>query len=147
MSSLRLFWRVIRSIHADGVFIGYLVFILLCCVLFCLWEPDVFPTYGSAIWYVFQMITTIGFGDIVARSQLCQALSVVIGLTSLVIVALITGTIVSYFEEKTKVRSNESFLEFGHRMEHLTELSSEELAETQEQYLNFVHRVRGAKKS
>lgn len=135
-----ILWRTIKSVGAQRIFVVYLVFLLACCGVFCLVEPDTFPDFGDAVWYCFQTITTIGFGDIVPSTALVRGISVVIGLSALFVVALLTGVTVSYFNEKMRLRRNESFIEFDHGMEHLTELSPEQLARLEEQYRTFVKR-------
>lgn len=135
-----ILWRTIKSVGAQRIFVVYLVFLLACCGVFRLVEPDTFPGFGDAVWYCFQTITTIGFGDIVPSTALVRGISVVIGLSALFVVALLTGVTVSYFNEKMRLRRNESFVEFDHGMEHLTELSPEQLARLEEQYRTFVKR-------
>ena len=132
-----ILWRTMKAVGAQRIFIVYLVFLLVCCGVFCLAEPETFSGYGDAVWYCFQTITTIGFGDIVPRTMLVRALSVVVGLSALLVVALLTGVTVSFFNEKMRLRRNESFIEFDHGMEHLTELSSDQLARLEEQYRAF----------
>ena len=50
---------------------------------------------------------------------------------------LLTGVTVSFFNEKMRLRRNESFIEFDHGMERLTELSPDQLARLEEQYRAF----------
>lgn len=132
-----ILWRTMKEVGAQRIFVAYLAFLLMCCFAFCLIEPETFPTYGNAVWYVFQTITTIGFGDVVPESAAVRAISVVIGLSALFVVALLTGVTVSFFNEKMRLRRNESFLEFDHGMKHLTELSPEQLARLEQQYRAF----------
>lgn len=135
--SLLILWRCIRAVGADGIVVGYAAFLAASCGVLRLWEPDTFPTYGSAVWYVFQTITTIGFGDTVAQTPLCRALTIVIGLSALLIVGLTTGIVVNYFSEIVRARRNESFLAFERGLERLTELSPEELEDMQRHYRAF----------
>lgn len=134
--------RTVRSVGADRIFLGYIVFLLACCGVFCLIEPETFSTFGCALWYVFQIITTIGFGDVVPGSTAVRAISMVVGLSALFVVALITGVVVSFFNERMRLRRNESFIAFERNMEHLSELSPEELKAMEEQYRKFVKGVK-----
>lgn len=126
-----------KQIGGYGLFVGYGVFLIACCALLCLLEPETFPTFGNAIWYAFQAITTIGFGDIVAHSTACRAITILIGLSSLVVVALITGTVVNYYNEMMRLRRNDTIMAFDEHMRKLTELSPDELRELEESYRAF----------
>lgn len=132
-----ILWRTIKAVGAQRIFVIYLVFLLANCVVFRVVEPETFTSYGDAIWYCFQIITTIGFGDVVPSTALVRVLSIVVGLSALFVVALLTGVTVSFFNEKMRLRRNESFLEFDHEMEHLTELSPDQLARLEDQYRSF----------
>ena len=132
-----ILWRTMKAVGAQRIFVVYLVFLLVCCAVFRIVEPETFKSYGDAVWYCFQTITTIGFGDIVPTTALVRGLSIVVGLSALFVVALLTGVTVSFFNEKVRLRRNESFIEFDHGMEHLTELSPDQLARLEEQYRAF----------
>lgn len=132
-----ILWRTMKAVGAQRIFIVYLAFLLVCCGVFSLVEPETFSSYGDAVWYCFQTITTIGFGDIVPHTMMVRALSVVVGLSALLVVALLTGVTVSFFNEKMRLRRNESFIEFDHGMERLTELSPDQLARLEDQYRAF----------
>lgn len=56
------------------------------------------------------------------------------GLSSLVVVALITGTVVNYYNEMMRLRKNESIMFFDEHMRKLTELSPDELSELERKY-------------
>lgn len=135
--SLRILWRCVRAVDADGILLGYVAFLAACCAVLRIWEPETFPNYGSAVWYVFQTITTIGYGDAVAQTPVCRAITIAIGLSAMLIVGLTTGIVVNYFSEIVRARRNESFLAFERNLERITELSPEELEDMQRHYLAF----------
>lgn len=135
--SLSVLANAFKQIGGYGIFAAYGVFLLACCALFCLLEPETFPAFGNAIWYAFQAITTIGFGDIVAHSAICRVITIVIGLSSLVVVALITGTVVNYYNEMMRMRNNSTIVAFDKQMKKLTELSPDELSELERDYRAF----------
>lgn len=56
-------------------------------------------SYGDALWYCFAVVTTVGFGDIVANSQIGRILTVVLGVYGLIVVAVITSIIVNFYNE------------------------------------------------
>lgn len=135
--SLSVLANAFKQIGGYGIFAAYGVFLLACCALFCFLEPETFPSFGNAIWYAFQAITTIGFGDIVAHTTVCRVITILIGLSSLVVVALITGTVVNYYNEMMRVRKNNSIVAFDKQMRKLTELSPDELSDLEQSYRTF----------
>lgn len=135
--SIAILWQTMKEVGAQRIFIVYLAFLIICCGSFCILEPETFPHFGDAVWYCFQTITTIGFGDIVPTRTVVRVLSVIVGLSALFVVALLTGITVSFFNEKMRFRRNESFIEFDHYMNHLTELDKDQLARLEEQYRTF----------
>ena len=64
-------------------------------------EPGM-ENYFDAMWYCFAIVTTIGFGDIVATNSIGRVLSVILGIYGLVVVALITSIIVNFYSEVNK---------------------------------------------
>ena len=138
IKSVRLLWDTVKTISAQRIFVTYFVFLVVCCGLLCLLEPVVFKTYGDAVWYVFQVLTTIGFGDLAPKLLSTRILTLFIGLSALFIVALITGIVVSYFNERAQALRNESFLEFSSKIAQVTTLDHDELAELEENYRAFL---------
>ncbi len=102
--SLAVLANAFKQIGGCSLFAVYGAFLLVCCALFCILEPETFPVFGNAVWYSFQAITTIGFGDIVAHTTICRVITILMGLSSLVVVALITGTVVNYYNEMMRLR-------------------------------------------
>ena len=134
--SLAVLANAFKQIGGCSLFAVYGAFLLVCCALFCILEPETFPVFGNAVWYSFQAITTIGFGDIVAHT-ICRVITILMGLSSLVVVALITGTVVNYYNEMMRLRKNESIMFFDEHMRKLTELSPDELSELERKYHDF----------
>ena len=58
-------------------------------------------------------------------------------ISSLVVVALITGTVVNYYNEMMRLRRNDTIMAFDEHMRKLTELSPDELRELEESYRAF----------
>ena len=135
--SLTVLANAFKQIGGCGLFAAYGVFLIACCVLLCALEPETFPVFGNAVWYAFQAITTIGFGDIVAHTTVCRVITILIGLSSLIIVALITGTVVNYYNEMMRLRKNDSIMAFDEHMRKLTKLSPDELRELEQDYRAF----------
>ena len=62
--------------------------------------PDATITsFPDALWYCFAVVTTIGFGDMVAKTLIGRILTVILGLYGLIVVAVITSIIVNFYNE------------------------------------------------
>ena len=57
------------------------------------------PSFEDALWYCFAIVTTIGFGDFTAATLPGRAISVVLGLYGIIVVALVTSIIVNFYNE------------------------------------------------
>ena len=134
---LRVCGHVIRLVKADKILASYFAFLLVAAALLRVLEPQTFPGYGRALWFLFETITTIGYGDVVPTTLACRVITVVAGLSALVIVGLVTGIVVDYYTELNRLRNNESFLAFDDCMCHVSELSHEELERLQDDYVSF----------
>lgn len=132
MKRLRLLWRVIRSTHSDYLIYAFVAFALVVAGLLMLIEPSI-TSYGDAVWYCFSVVTTIGFGDIVATTLLGRVLSIAVGLLGIIVIGVVIGVVVAYYNEIVKARHAESLEVFADKLEHLPELSHDELVELSDQ--------------
>ncbi len=97
--------NVVKKSMALEILSGLLILIVSFSFAFTIFEPAI-PTYIDALWYSFAIVTTIGFGDIVATHVLGRLLSVILGIYGLVVVALITSIIVNFYTEVNKTPSS-----------------------------------------
>lgn len=126
MKKLRLLWKVIKFCYADKITLIYLTSLFLSALLLRCFDSS-FKSFGSAIWYLYSVITTSGFGDIIPVTIFGKVITLLIGLFSLFMVALLTGVVVNAFTELSKAKRNESITQFIDQLERLPELSKEEL--------------------
>ena len=90
--------KILRKTYALEVLFGLLLLIVTFSFIFRVTEPGI-VTYEDALWYCFAIVTTIGFGDITAVSRVGRALSVILGIYGIIVVALITSVIVNFYTE------------------------------------------------
>ena len=133
----RILRHIIRAAKIDVLMVGYLLFILVCAVLLQVIEPQTFSSFEPTLWYLFQTVITVGFGDIIAKSVLGHVITVIVGLSSLAIVGLVSGIAVNFYIEVTRWRRKDSLALFDERMQHLCELSPEDLKKLQADYHAF----------
>ena len=131
-------------IKASGLLpstVAFVALFLVCSVLVALFEPSV-NGFANSLWFMFQVVTTIGLGDFTATSFVGRAAAVVLSVYSVFFLALITGVVVSFCSERMRARRGESIAHFLDQLEHLPELSTEELTELSEK----VKSLKGAAK-
>lgn len=95
-------------------------------------HESVFETYGSALWYCFELVTTVGFGELVAVTRIGKLLSILLSVYSIGMIAIITSTVVTYHQVKIKSQEADAFTLFMDKLERLPELDKKELEEISE---------------
>ena len=132
----RMLGEAFHVAGVDIVFYIYAVFFIIMAILLLLLEPDI-QTFGDSLWYCFAVATTVGFGDLAAVSLIGRVLTVILSVYSIAAVALFTAVITNFFIEVSKARASESVQAFMDDLEHLPELSKEELAGLSERIKKF----------
>lgn len=79
-------------------FVGFIFFDAL-IIYIC--DPAV-KTYGDAVWYCYDVISTTGFGDVVVSTPIGRACSVILTVYSVLVIAIVTGVVVSFYTELIK---------------------------------------------
>lgn len=90
--------KIVLSTFSLEVLFGLLIMIVAFSFVFIAVEPAI-SNFPDALWYSFAVVTTIGFGDIVAETGIGRILTVMLGLYGLVVVAVITSIIVNFYNE------------------------------------------------
>ena len=128
---IRMLWSIIKRCNFEKIVIGFFISFFAVALIVWLREPAI-NTYGNALWYCFVSCTTIGFGDMVTVTHLGRILTVYLTIYEIVLIALMSGVIVSYYLEVIHRRERLSATVLQDKMEHLTELDYDELKEIQE---------------
>ena len=131
MKKLRMFWFIVRRCHFEVAFLGFIAAFLLSPLVLTAAEPGI-GTYREGLWYCFVACTSIGFGDIVPVTFAGRLLTILLTVWEIVLVAILSGVIVSYYLEAIQMRERETATAFLDKLSHLTELSQEELEEIQD---------------
>ena len=103
---LDMLQSIVRRTYAAEILFGLLMLILSSSWVLMYMEEGI-ANYKDALWYCFALVTTIGFGDITAVTDLGRAMSVVLGIYGIIVVALITSIIVNFYGEIKKARPEE----------------------------------------
>ena len=65
MRRLKVLAGILKRTRADKILVGFIVFLFAVAAVIELAEPDI-NRYGDALWYCYAVISTAGFGDVVA---------------------------------------------------------------------------------
>ncbi|MCR5137981.1 MAG: potassium channel family protein [Oscillospiraceae bacterium] len=126
MRRLQILRRVLRETGAYSIWSGFLIQFFISAAVIWLREPEI-HRYGDALWYCYAVVTTIGFGDVVAQHFLSRLLSVLLSISAALVIALVTGVVVNYFNQITALRQKDSLMALMDKLERLPELPREEL--------------------
>jgi len=93
-----IFWKVVRKTNATEILFGMLLMIIAFSLVLPILEDGI-PDFGSALWYCFAIISTIGFGDVAAVSILGRIMSAILGICGLVVVSVVMSIVVNFYNE------------------------------------------------
>ena len=140
MKKTKLIFRILKKMNVDKIITGYIILMVICSFILMCIEPQIDNIF-DAMWYCFVSFTTIGFGDIVAITFLGRVITVIISLYGIIIVAIITGVLINYYQEVNKLKLNDSIEKFLYKLEKLPELSKKELTEISDYIKNRKYKL------
>ena len=128
MKKLRILRMVLHKTRADRLVLSFVLFLLTIAAVVWAAEPSI-PTYGDALWFCYAVLSTSGFGDFTAVTFVGRICAVLVTIYSIFVVGIVTGVVVSFFQQTVQVQFEDSKVKFLDRLERLPELSREELEE------------------
>lgn len=141
MKRYKILWNVLKRTGAIKLLYGYLIAFLIISAAIVFIEPNI-NTFQDGLWYCFNVLTTIGFGDIIAATLAGRILTIVLSVYSIIIIAVIPGLITSFYLEIVKLRTNESMEKFMYDLERLPDLTKEELESLSQRVKNFQRKIK-----
>lgn len=126
MKKLKVLWMILKRTRADKVLSGFVLFLFAAAAVIQLVEPDI-NRYGEALWYCYAVVSTAGFGDVVAVTFLGKTCSVLLTIYSIFVLAIVTGVVVNFYSQMVEMQRRETLTMFMDKLERLPELSKEEL--------------------
>jgi voltage-gated potassium channel len=136
MRRIRLFLVVLRRNGGLPLLSGLVVLTLVAALVVLAFEPGV-TNLGDALWYCWEVSTTVGLGDVFAVSPVGRIASVVLSLYAIVVTAIVTGVIVTFYQERRDAQLKQSVAELLDKLERLPELDEEELRQISEQVRRY----------
>ena len=89
---------------------GLITMMVAFSLVLMIYEDNI-ATFGDGLWYSFAVVTTIGFGDIVATTLIGRIVTVLLGVYGIVVVAVITSIIVNFYTEVSGKHDKEGIKE------------------------------------
>ena len=90
--------KIVRKTYAAEILFGMLMLIVAFSIVLPQFESGI-PSFEDALWYCFAIVTTIGLGDFTAATLPGRAISAILGLYGIIVVALVTSIIVNFYNE------------------------------------------------
>ena len=115
-----------RTAGTDKIISGYIVWFFIAAIPIWIWEPHI-DTYQDSLWFCFASATTIGYGDVAAVTLIGRIITVILSIYSVAVIAIFTAVVTSFFTDMARLKASDSAREFSDDLEHLEELSKEEL--------------------
>lgn len=132
----RILRQVFHIAGADKIIKSYMIFFIAIAIVLWIIEPNI-KTFSDSIWFCFATATTTGYGDITAISLAGRILTIILSIYSVGVLAIFTAVITSFFMEYSKLTAKENVRKFIDDLQHLDELSKDELKELSEKVKNF----------
>ena len=126
MKKIRVLGIILKRTKADRILSGFLIFLFAAALIIQIVEPDI-NRYVDALWYCYAVISTAGFGDVVAVTFIGKVCSVLLTIYSMFVLAIVTGVVVNFYSQVVETHSKETLTPLMDQLEHLPELSKEEL--------------------
>ena len=137
MKHLRILKNVLVRTRTNRILLSYIIFVLMDAFVIMISDPFI-TTYEEALWYCYAVISTVGFGDVVVTSVISKICSVLLTVYSILVIALITGVVVNFYNQLIQTQQKETISAFVDRLQRLPELSKEELQEISDNAKKFM---------
>ena len=131
MKKIRILKQVLKRTGANKILAGFILLFFIAALLIWIREPNI-TSYQDALWYCYSVFSTVGFGDEIAVTMFGRVISVLITVSSIFVIAIITGVVVAFYNDLVSMRYKASKAEILDKLERLPELSKEELLEVSE---------------
>lgn len=137
MRRLRILNFIMKRTHMYPIIMSFLVFTFIDAFVILMAEPGI-NSYADALWYCYVVMATVGFGDIVAVTVIGRVASVLITIYALFVFAMATGVVVNFHAQLIEIQQKDTIAAFADKMQHLPEMSKEELTHISENVKRFL---------
>lgn len=82
--------------------------VLVGAVVMRIFDSEEYSTFGEALWFTLQTITTVGYGDVTPETAVGRVFATVVMLTSIGLITVVTAIVTSIFIEAARAQQRES---------------------------------------
>jgi len=116
MRRLKVLAGILKRTRADKILGGFIVFLFAVAAVIELAEPDI-NRYGDALWYCYAVISTAGFGDVVAVTFIGKICSALLTVYAIFVTAIVTGVVVNFYTQMVEMQRKETLAMFMDQLE------------------------------
>ena len=128
MFNIRTLVDILRHAGFGPVTCVFALVFMICSCAVWLADSDTL-TLGDGMWFSFEVVSTIGFGDVSAVRPVARIATIVLSVFSIFYIALITGVVVSYCTTMVKARQEGTLEKFASNLQRLDQMTPDELAD------------------
>ena len=99
-ASIRLATMAIIAVTTFVVIVGALIV--------WVFDRSEYPTFGTAIWFTLQTVTTVGYGDVTPERTIGRLVAGVVMVTAIGLITVVTAAITSAFIEAARSKIDQS---------------------------------------
>ena len=118
MKRLRILIKVLRNTGTIKILYVFSIFFVFSALIISSVEPSI-ETIGDGLWFAFVSVTTIGYGDFYPVTTIGRILTVCLAIYGIVVFAIMTGVITTFYIELQKIKSKESIVSFLNKLDNL----------------------------
>ncbi len=100
--------RLLDATYLDKVIAILIVIVICSTIILYYYDPNV-TNFFDALWFVFQTITTVGYGDIVPSSPIGQLVGFILLIVGVLAFSILTASFAYVFNERIFKKENEQF--------------------------------------
>jgi voltage-gated potassium channel len=86
---------------------GIVAVSLVCALIMRLIDSEEFPTFGLALWWSIQTVTTVGYGDVTPKTVEGRFVAGVLMVAAIALISLLTASIAAAFVNRLQRRRAE----------------------------------------
>lgn len=107
----KVLFKIIVRTYALEIILGLVTLMVGSSIILMIYEKDTIKSFWDGLYHCFATVTTIGFGDFPMVTPIGRAITVILGIYGIVVVAVITSIIVNFYNETTGKKDIDEFKE------------------------------------